>query len=359
MRAGQNHYRLLDALRGVAALAVVCGHLGDAWGHPVGQDYVLAVDFFFILSGFVIAHAYRDKLASTMSAIEFWRVRAVRLYPLLVVGAIAGGISLLVTHAAQSGWSAGNILVTMILAAFALPSFLLPGAQAFPANGPAWSLLFELIANFLYAPLALFLTRKRLVALTLVAAGLLAFETIQRGTIESGWSKDHLVGGLFRVFFGFTCGLALYEFRPQWRIAARWGWLLMLALAALLFSPITHYAHGQLVIAMMFMPAIVWVGSAIETAGVGSRISAFLGALSYPLYILHKPVMEVTTAFFRSAAPDVDWKLIALFQVAIFVAVAWLGLRLFDEPVRARLGRWFKARRSRKMRDPDPHAPST
>ena len=223
MSKAPQHFVLLDAMRGVAALTVLWGHLADAWHHPGGQDYILAVDFFFILSGFVIAHAYQRKLTTDLSVFAFYRTRVIRLYPLLMVGAFIGGMSLLVIHADEPAWSVGNIVATTMLAALALPSFLLPTDAAFPANGPAWSLFFELIANFAYAPLARLLTRNRLVVLTALAAVLLAINTMQRGTIESGWSRHELVGGLIRVFFGFTCGLMLYHVRPAWKLGQRWG----------------------------------------------------------------------------------------------------------------------------------------
>lgn len=359
MRAGRDHYQLLDALRGVAALAVVCGHLGDAWSHPAGQDYVLAVDFFFILSGFVIAHAYGDRLKQSLSMVGFWRARAVRLYPLLILGAGMGGIVLLLLNLGDAGYDLTKVATATLVAALALPGYFLPTQLAFPVNAPAWSLFFELIASFVYAAVAAVLTRNRLIVLLAVAALLLMLDTLHRGTIVSGWSKDELYGGLLRVFFGFTCGLVLYEVRPQWTLMPRWGWALMLVLAALLFSPITHMARGQLVIAILIMPAIVWIASAVENGGALGRVGGFLGALSYPIYILHYPVLETTTAWLRPLAASTPWGFLAILQVCVFVAVAWLALRLFDEPFRAWLGRRFRNGRSTVGGANKPHAPST
>ena len=342
MSKAPQHFVLLDAMRGVAALTVLWGHLADAWHHPGGQDYILAVDFFFILSGFVIAHAYQRKLTTDLSVFAFYRTRVIRLYPLLMVGAFIGGMSLLVIHADEPAWSVGNIVATTMLAALALPSFLLPTDAAFPANGPAWSLFFELIANFAYAPLARLLTRNRLVVLTVLAAVLLAINTMQRGTIESGWSRYELLGGLIRVFFGFTCGLMLYHVRPAWKLSQRWGVALVLLLAAILISPTTHYAAGQLVLVVFVMPPIVWLGSAIEATGALAAWGSFLGTLSYPIYILHKPVLELSTRVFGHLAPAVDWHVWTVIQVGMFVALAWVGLRFVDEPVRAWLTRRVK-----------------
>ncbi|MDP3739937.1 MAG: acyltransferase [Hyphomonadaceae bacterium] len=327
---------LLDALRGVAAFAVVWGHLGDTWGHPVGQLFILAVDFFFILSGFVMAHAYKHKLASTMSPPAFFRVRIVRLYPLLVFGAVLGALAMVTLMGGDQGYDGWRIAASAGLAILALPTFLIHAtAEAFPVNPPAWSLFFELIANAVYGFISRFLTRNRLIFLTLLAAVMLVADALHRGTIESGWAQTELAGGLIRVFFGFTCGLLLYEIRPKWRLSQVWGWALMAALAAVLFVPIHGWAKAQLVTAVFIMPAIVWFGSAAESPGALGKFSLFLGALSYPLYITHRPILEMTTAVFQRFAPDVDYRIWEAVQIVLFVAFAWAALKLFDEPVRA------------------------
>lgn len=346
MQANAHRFLLLDALRGVAALAVVSGHLGDAWGHPISQFYILAVDFFFILSGFVIAYAYKAKLAGSMTAPTFWRIRVIRLYPLLVVGAILGGIAMFIVHGDEPHYQAWKIAGSTLLAAMALPTVLFTmQAAAFPINGPAWSLFFELIANFVYAPVARFLTRNRLIVLTGMAALLLTLDTVHRGTIESGWSKYELLGGVFRVFFGFTCGLTLYEIRPTKKFKSIYGWGLMAVLAAILLMPVEFKPVEQLPVSLIIMPLIVWVGSAIDMQGSGVRVVSFLGMLSYPIYILHKPMLELTTAVFHKLDPTGALTFVWVpLQYVIFIGAAWAAFKLIDEPVRKRLTALFKPR---------------
>ncbi|HEV7692972.1 MAG TPA: acyltransferase [Hyphomonadaceae bacterium] len=343
MQANAHRFLLLDALRGVAALAVVSGHLGDAWGHPISQFYILAVDFFFILSGFVIAYAYKSKLAGAMTAPAFWRIRVIRLYPLLVVGALIGAVAMFVLHGDEPDVPAWKIAASAGLAALALPTALFATAMAFPINGPAWSLFFELLANFVYAPVSRFLTHNRLIVLTGVAALLLVIDTLNRGTIESGWSKHELLGGVFRVFFGFTCGLMLYEFRPSWKLKSVYGWALMAVLGFILLGPFAFKPLEQLTVSLVVMPAIVWIGSAIEMAGAGVEIVTFLGILSYPIYILHKPVLETSVSVLHKLDPT--GALIPLWvplQFAFFIAMAWLAFKVIDEPVRKWLTGRFK-----------------
>lgn len=345
MPAKAQRFLLLDALRGIAALAVVSGHMADAWAHPISQFYILAVDFFFILSGFVIAYAYKAKLAGSMTAPAFWQIRVIRLYPLLVVGALIGGIVMFLVHGDEPYVQGWKIAVSTALAAVALPTLLFPMiAAAFPINGPAWSLFFELLANFVYAPVSRFLTRNRLVVLSGLAALLLALDTLHRGTIESGWSRDELLGGLFRVFFGFTCGLTLYEFRPAWKLKSAYGWGLMVALGFILLAPLPFTPIEQLSVSLVVLPAVVWLGSAIEMAGAGVEIIAFLGMLSYPIYILHKPLLEITThAILKIDPAGTAMVLWVPLQFAFFIGVAWIALKVIDEPLRAWLTRRLKA----------------
>jgi len=351
MRANAHRFLLLDALRGVAALAVVSGHLGDAWGHPISQFYILAVDFFFILSGFVIAYAYKSKLAGAMAAPAFWRIRMIRLYPLLVVGALIGGAAMFVLHGDEPHHEPWRIAASTALAALALPTLLFTTSMAFPVNGPAWSLFFELLANFVYAPVSRFLTRNRLIVLTGMAALLLVVDTLNRGTIESGWSIHELLGGVLRVFFGFTCGLMLYEVRPTWKLKSVYGWALMAALCFVLLAPLAFKPFEQLTISLVIMPAIVWAGSAIEMAGAGMEVVTFLGMLSYPIYILHKPMLDVSVSVLRKLDPS--GALMPLWiplQFAFLIGMAWLGLKLIDEPVR----KWLTGR----FRGPPKPAPA-
>lgn len=91
------HYELLDGLRGVAALLVVFYHIFEGLSFAAGGTLItvinhgyLAVDFFFILSGFVIGYAYDDRLGKSMSLGNFFKRRLIRLHPMIVMGSCAG-----------------------------------------------------------------------------------------------------------------------------------------------------------------------------------------------------------------------------------------------------------------------------
>lgn len=363
MKPEVRRYLLLDAMRGVAALAVVWGHILASWNRPqiAGALYGLAVDFFFILSGFVVAHAYGERMKRDMSPLEFCTVRAIRLYPLLVVGAVLGVIAMFITYGGEPGYTPANILGSGLLAALGLPSYLIAvNALAFPINGPAWSLFFELAVNFVYGFIARFLTINRLAVITLLAAGAVAWFGVRNGDIGWGWQKFGMQEGVARVAYGFFAGVLLYQVRPKFTSKPWLGYLLLAALAVSLFEPVLVDVWWQLALAFLFLPALVWFGSSVSEDRFIGRAGAFLGAMSYPIYILHWPFVDVTRDLFRIVDPSDQWlPLWVAIQLAAAMALAWLALKLVDEPVRARLTQWFRRRRHALAKSAsESHAPS-
>ncbi len=342
--APQARYQLLDALRGVAALAVVWQHLGGSWGfETLVPQCFLAVDFFFILSGFVIAHAYRDRLKTTLSPFGFLAIRFIRLHPLLIVGAVLGTIILL-TRA--NGWPpADAIVVGGLMAAVGLPAIFVRGTGlGFPINPPAWSLFFELIANVVYAFVARFLTPLRVALLAALALAILVKMTLDGGSIPGGWQENGIREGCSRIFYGFTMGLLLYEIKPNWKASPIVGYLAALVLAACLFFPGDLGMVGHLVIMLAIWPAITWVGSAVAEDRFIAKAGATIGALSYPLYILHQPLLNPLRDLFKLIDPaETLLPLWIVLQVVIVIAVAWIAMIAIDQPVRERLTRLLKA----------------
>jgi peptidoglycan/LPS O-acetylase OafA/YrhL len=212
--------------------------------------------------------------------------------------------------------------------------------MAFPINGPAWSLFFELGVNFVYAFIARFLTRSWLIAIVVVGGAVMAVDALDHKTIEMGWQRDELFDGATRVVFGFFGGLLLHDMRPRFSLPPWVGYALMLALGVLLFERHTFYVHAHLLIAIIGFPVLVWVGSAVRETGFIAKAGGFLGALSYPLYILHWPVIDLTRSLLGKIDPE--GRYIALWmplQIALVVSLAWFAMKLFDEPVRAWLTR--------------------
>ena len=350
------HYDLLDGLRGVAALTVVCFHLFEAYAtshldQRINHGY-LAVDFFFILSGFVVGYAYDDRWTK-MTVREFLTRRLVRLQPMVVIGALIGAV-MFYTQGCPV-WDVSAVPVAMLLVATLMNAFMIPATpgaeirgvgEMYPLNGPAWSLFFEYMGNVLYA---LFIRRlsTRMLAVLVAAAGCgLAVFSVwgPLGDICVGFSLtgENIVGGSLRLLFAFPAGLLLSRvFRPVRVRGAFWiGTLAVVALASVpRIGGSEHlWMNGvyDALCAVVLFPLIVWIGASGKTTDrVTSRICKFLGDISYPLYMVHYPFIYLYYAWVKNENLTFGQSLPgAAALVAGSVALAWLCLRFYDEPVR-------------------------
>lgn len=359
------HYELLDGLRGIAALLVLWYHVHEGFAFAQGAAVIkginhgyLAVDFFFMLSGFVISYAYDDRWNKNLTMKTFYRRRLIRLHPMAIMGAVLGAICFFLqggiqwdgTHVATSA-----VMLSLLCAMFFIPAF--PGGinevrgngEAFPLNGPAWSLFFEYIGNILYALFIRRLSTKMLTILVvLLGAGLTVFtwsDMSGYGNLGVGWTMQEagFWSGLLRMLFPFTMGMLLSRrFKPLRLRGAFW---ICSALLVMLF--ITPYIKSEgniclngvyesLCILVMF-PIIVWIGaSGLTTDRFSSRACKFLGDISFPLYIIHYPFMYL---FYAWLIKHQLFTLVDTWPVTIGVCVwnvllAYALLKLYDEPVR-------------------------
>lgn len=244
------HYNILDGLRGVAAITVVCFHLFEAYAtshldQQLNHGY-LAVDFFFILSGFVVGYAYDDRW-KTMKIKDFLKRRFIRLQPMVVIGAIIGAI--MFYFQGCSVWDVSKVSIGMLLLATLLNVCLIPATPGFeirgvgemyPLNGPSWSLFFEYIGNILYALFIRKLSIRNLTIFVLLAGlGLAAFSIFgPYGDICVGFSltDDNMVGGSLRILFSFPAGLLLSRIFKPVHIKGAF-WICSLSVVVLLVIP--------------------------------------------------------------------------------------------------------------------------
>ena len=364
------HYELLDGLRGVAALLVVFYHIFEGFSFAAGGTVIttinhgyLAVDFFFILSGFVIGYAYDDRIGKSMSLPQFFKRRLIRLHPMIVMGAVLGAITYCLQGCVR--WdgtqvSLSLVMLSLLCALFFIPA--VPGAsydvrgngEMFPLNGPSWSLFFEYIGNILYA---LFIHRlpTRVLALlvALLGAGLAGFAILDvsgYGMIGVGWTLDgvNFLGGLLRMLFPFTLGMLLSRgFKPLKIRGAFWS---CSAILLLLFcvpfiegnDPICFNGLFEAFCILLVFPVLVWLGASGRTTDKRStQICKFLGDISFPLYAVHYPVMYLFYAWMidtgRHTLADTWWVALAVYVGSI--VLAYLCLKFYDEPLRKWLGR--------------------
>lgn len=366
------HYALLDGLRGVAALFVIWYHVFEGFAtSPVDQRFnhgYMAVDFFFILSGFVIGYAYDDRWKKAMTTKEFFKRRLIRLQPMVVMGAILGAITYCIQGSEQ--WDGTHVAFSMVMLALLLNLFLIPAVpgtgpevrgngEMYPLNGPSWSLFFEYIGNILYALFLRRLSTKALTVLVVLAGlGLASFAVFNLsgyGHLGVGWSllDYNLLGGFLRVLFSFSAGLLMSRiFKPVHMRGA--FWLCSLGLVLLFSTPHlggmeSPWINGlyDSVCTLFLLPAIVYLGASGKTTDKTSfSICEFLGKISYPVYIVHYPFMYLFYAWLwrEHLTFSQTWP-VALALVAGNILLAYLCLKLYDEPVRKWLSRKFLARK--------------
>lgn len=338
MEANKARYEVLDGLRGVAALAILWRHIcfvTNSYQPPPNSH--LAVDFFFCLSGFVIAHAYEQRLRSSMSAGQFILERLVRLLPLAAFGAVVGGVVLGVRAQVVHDLPALNIVAATLLNAVLLPSFsLIPiHPEAFGANTPLWSLFWEMAVNIAFALAVPWLTTRRLIFILIFAAGLLVAMAVRFHGVDGGPNSATFVWGACRVLFPFACGVLLHRLPI---FTNRFAAPLAAVLAGLLLAPAIGMV-GELISVLLVFPAVVMSGAGAKVGPRLGGVALWLGRLSYPLYVLHHPIIRLTynaLQRFHIASPQ----LVAAACVLISIAVAWAAMELYDEPVR----RWLRAK---------------
>lgn len=361
------HYEVLDGLRGVASIIVVAFHVleifagGDHTKQLINHGY-LAVDFFFLLSGFVIAHAYDDRW-NKMTLAGFFKRRLIRLHPLIIAGMIMGAVlfypSASAMFAPVADTPVWKLIGVMLLGIFLIPvpvSLDIKGWwEMYPLNGPAWSLFFEYIANLCYALFLRKLSTKILSLMVLVSAVLLVHFAVTnpKGDVIGGWSitTEQLRIGFTRLAFPFLAGVLLRRlFKPgSFRISNAFFWsslaitiLLALPRIAADSPPWINGLYDSLVIIILF-PLLVYIGASGSVKGkFAQRACTFLGDISYPLYITHFPILYVYYGWVSNKNPSLKdaWPVGAMVFLGCIV-VAYLFLRFYDQPVRSWLTRRY------------------
>lgn len=369
------HYYLLDGLRGVAALIVIWYHIFEGYAFAGGgmietfNHGYLAVDFFFILSGFVIAYAYDDRWSKNLTMTDFFKRRLIRLHPMVIMGAVLGAITFYLQGCVQ--WDGTHVAISMVMLSLLCTILFIPAmpgvgyevrgnGEMFPLNGPCWSLFFEYIGNIIYAIFIRRLSTKVLgVLVVLLGAALAAFAIFDvsgYGSIGVGWTLDavNFVGGLLRMLFPFSMGMLLLRvFKPMKIKGAFWiCTVLMVALLSVPFiegtEPICANGVYEAFCIIVAFPILLWIGaSGTTTDKQSTRICKFLGDISYPVYVVHYPLMYLFYAWLikKQLFTFAETWQVALCVYALSIIIAYLCLKLYDEPVRKYLAKRFLSKK--------------
>lgn len=354
--ATKPHYPILDGLRGVAALIVVTFHLAEPLStshldNIVNHGY-LAVDLFFLLSGFVIGYAY-DERWPKMTVGRFFKRRIERLQPMVVLGVTLGAIGFYFTDSTL--WPlihtvpVWKMLIVMLIGYTILPvplSLDIRGwEEMHPLNSVGWSLFFEYIANILYAVWIRKFSKTALSILVGISAIALAHLAITNGDVGGGWTLnvEQVSIGITRTMYPFFAGLLLSRVAKPAQIKNAFLWCSLL-LAIVLYMPriggaANIWMNGvyESVCIIIVFPLIVYLGaSGVMQTRRESRICKFLGDISYPLYLVHYPLVYFYVAWISNhkGVTIVQARPYALFILTGAIILAYVALKWYDEPVR-------------------------
>lgn len=317
----RERFATLDGFRGIAAIMVFLSHVEGA--APIGSAPIampfravggyLAVDLFFVLSGFVLACAYDERLRAGYSTGRFMALRLVRLYPMYFVTALAF-------------WGGFHQLLM-------IPN-LAPGTSLYAPNIPMWSLGLELVANLLYALVIVHLGWRGIGAVLAVSGLLVIARAVgHAGSIDFGAGIEQAHWALVRTLFSFTMGVALFRLRQRRAMRSsdsRRGWLLLILLPLPFLPDPASRAWWDLLCVFALFPALVWLGASWDLPR--SRLVKALGDMSYPFYCIHFPLLILAA----HAGINITLLLVLLIGGALALD------RCFDRPARAWLGALLK-----------------
>ena len=323
----RQHLVQLDGLRGIAAISVVLFHLSHIVGFGAFGHGFLAVDFFFLLSGFVIALAYEDKLKSgSLTPKSFALVRLKRLYPMLFVGFVLGSAAVFLGAnplASPGPW--------MLLQFALVPLF---GAVLYPLNDPIWSILHEMIVNLFHAATAKKLLLKYAVGIVVLTGVLFLGAMAAKPDLGANWGwklGGNFAGGVIRTFFDYFLGVTLFRLsRPITKALMPVPFFLPAALLGLvLVVPLQHFPIVDILAVFLVFPAILVLSLNAKAPALMIPFYRWLGGVSYPVYAVHTPILLIMAHFF----PTKLWP-VTLLLVLLLASALEYG---FDAPLRLRL----------------------
>ncbi|MDS7594899.1 acyltransferase [Agrobacterium tumefaciens] len=355
--ASPERFVLLDGIRGVAALFIVHRHAEVFFGRPEESSY-LAVDLFFALSGFVLAHAYGERLAEgRTSPSMFMTARFFRLYPLyvLALALMAAFFVCLYILGLPTPIDDLHRQIDIPELAFALLTGLLfiPAPFTLTLNGalflvsPAWSLFNELVVNTVYARWGVRASVRNILIVVFVSLCVLVVAAIQFGKLHAGFRWHEMYAGMGRVFFSFFVGVLIYRFRYKVPKAAPWSAALYLFFVCLVLAlPISKEVRPffDLFIVLLGWPVLLYLASRTVPGRILGAVSSFLGTASYGVYVLHIPMLAWTVFLLPGVTRGGVVQLAGLAFIAVVTVVCWLLTVYYDQPLQSWLKKRLKAK---------------
>jgi peptidoglycan/LPS O-acetylase OafA/YrhL len=328
---------------------------------PVEGHGYLTVDFFFCLSGYITGYAYDDRW-DKLTLGSFVKRRLIRLHPLVLAGMVVGALCFYFQDCPL--WPSIHLVPvwrTLLTMAIGMTMVPIPPSmdirgwiETHPLDGPAWTLYLEYVANFAYALVLRRIPNTALAVLTALAAAAVVHVAVTspKGNIAGGWSlrPQDLRIGFTRLCYPFLAGLLLFRVAKPIRFRRFPLWGLVVLLGLLVVPRIGGDNHRWLnglydaIVIIFALPIFVLVAAGADIHGAAASACRFAGALSYPVYITHYPVMLIYTGWVSRAKPTVVQAAAAgAFVCVLSFAIGYAFLRWYDIPVRAWLQRQLLA----------------
>jgi len=344
-RIAKKHFEVLDGLRGGAALAVVIFHFMEVIETDYRKNFIahgfLAVDFFFCLSGFVIAYAYDNRIRK-LGVREFFKARLIRLHPLVILGSVLGLLGFLFNPFGALRPSSDFLRVTGIFigSLLLIPLPIMPERpfNLFSFNTPAWSLFWEYIANIGYAFVLSRIRQVWLWILVIPSAVAVCLIVRKEGNLWGGWNGPTFWDGFIRVSYSFLAGLLL--FRSGWIIKNRLGFGIMCLLLSLAFLSPYSKLNGLLepLIVLVYFPLLVALGAGTLSGPRQKRLCVLSGKISYPLYMTHYWLLWIFADYNTIHRPSrLHLFFIASISVAFLLILAYVAMVAYDIPIRRKM----------------------
>jgi peptidoglycan/LPS O-acetylase OafA/YrhL len=324
------HFPAIDGLRGVAAAAVFLLHMNALFknGFSIYLAH-LSVDFFFLLSGFVVSHAYDARLSGGWNFGQFAWVRVVRLYPMIIIGSILGCVVLAARVILYRDLTVLNGFEAAIMNFFMLPTGVMLNVRpwGFPLNSPFWSLSVEFIVNFVYCLTFRYLSTAVMAWVVLFGVGVSVWAVSVRGTLDVGPMYAEFALGLARAVYPFAMGVLIRRLGLGLPGHSSGFLPVALVLGGALLLPIAADWRIELGMTLVLFPAVMILSRNMRSRGGVQWVSRWIGRLSYPLYATHYPIIVMFAQCVRmlhlSGRPAQIWELICgLTVVGVAAALA-------------------------------------
>jgi peptidoglycan/LPS O-acetylase OafA/YrhL len=298
LQAKKQHFLALDSLRGICATFVVFYHFeGDSLikAVPFIKHAFLFVDFFFVLSGFVIASSYGARLAGGFPVYKFMLLRLGRLYPLHAIVLIAYLAIAAAKHFSDPGYNGPD---------FFLSAFLLQVWAHYDVldmnhwNPPSWSISAELWTYLMFAAVVSICGKQ----VWSIFAGLIAISFMLLSVSSDRYIDVCFSGGGFvRCVFGFSFGVVAYlAYENELFTAIEKAGLgvpttVECVLVAVCLLLVSEAGAGALSLACPAIFSILVLIFASEKGALSQLLLSFpmrkIGSLSYSIYMVHQFVL--------------------------------------------------------------------